>query len=470
MTAGSLLGRRRVSNSQYSPSMVSYMPTYDLNLKNPMAHQQQQGQLPMSTSHFIPIQAGPEMDAMMDINAYSQPSMIPNAMAYHHTMPMDHSYTNYNMANTFNSGMPVMPMEPMPQWQTYDHMSMQQPPINLSHMRSESQSSIESCPSLIKSEEEQSPILPSQVFFNTPAYSSMQADNSSSAGSDDIPTLASSTDIDALMKAIQSKVTNGSEQTHKPVPREQQQQVEVSSPSKPRKRYQCSMPDCNKSFYQKTHLEIHTRAHTGVKPFVCKEPSCGQRFSQLGNLKTHERRHTGERPYSCELCGKTFAQRGNVRAHKIVHTAAKPFTCRLDDCNKQFTQLGNLKSHQNKFHQETIRRLRQTFENLHEGDHVSSWEKVMWEYFTSLYKNCNKGIKGRGKDRRISTTGLGLKYEDEDLDDRRNSYASVSSASSGYSMATGMEHLNMSVSSSMPEQPTFSSPVYMVPQDHRASF
>jgi hypothetical protein len=206
-TAGSLLGRRRVSNPQYSPSMVSYMPNYDMNLKNPMAHQQQ-SQLPMSTSHFIPIQTGPEMDAMMDINAYSQPSMVTNAMAYHHTMPMDHSFTNYNMANTFNAGMPVMPLEPMPQWQTYDHISMQQQPINLSHMRSESQSSIESCPPLIKSEDEQSPILPSQVFFNTPAYSSMQADNSSSAGSDDIPTTASSTDIDALMKAIQSKVSH----------------------------------------------------------------------------------------------------------------------------------------------------------------------------------------------------------------------------------------------------------------------
>ena len=32
-----------------------------------------------------------------------------------------------------------------------------------------------------------------------------------------------------------------------------------------------------------------------------------------------------------------------MRAHKIVHQQIKPFTCRLDECGKQFTQLGNLK-------------------------------------------------------------------------------------------------------------------------------
>lgn len=30
-------------------------------------------------------------------------------------------------------------------------------------------------------------------------------------------------------------------------------------------------------------------------------------------------------------------------------------------------------------------------------------DKELWEYFAGLYKNSNKGIKGRGKDRRIWT-------------------------------------------------------------------
>ncbi|MCJ1405139.1 hypothetical protein MMC11_008365 [Xylographa trunciseda] len=188
-----------------------------------------------------------------------------------------------------------------------------------------------------------------------------------------------------------------------------------SSEAKIKKTYKCDIALCAKQFYQKTHLEIHMRAHTGYKPFLCKEASCGQRFSQLGNLKTHERRHTGERPYSCEACGKRFAQRGNVRAHRIVHQHTKPFSCRLDECGKQFTQLGNLKSHQNKFHAEALRKLTGKFASMQEGDAVSATDKELWEYFSALYKNSNKGIKGRGKDRRISMTVGNLaapKHED----------------------------------------------------------
>ncbi|KAH6699907.1 putative asparagine-rich zinc finger protein AZF1 [Leptodontidium sp. MPI-SDFR-AT-0119] len=164
-------------------------------------------------------------------------------------------------------------------------------------------------------------------------------------------------------------------------------QEESSSPKNPKKRYQCAIASCNKSFYQKTHLDIHERAHTGVKPY------------------THERRHTGERPFQCEICGKRFAQRGNLRAHKIIHdqSKSKPYCCRLDDCTKQFTQLGNLKSHQNKFHIDTIRNLTAKFASIKDGDIVHAGDKELWDYFANLYKNSNKGIKGRGKDRKVGS-------------------------------------------------------------------
>jgi hypothetical protein len=284
---------------------------------------------------------------------------------------------------------------------------------------------------------EDAPVHPSQLLYDNTAFASPPDSSGSIESSDETKPSVFSTDIDTLMRAIQSKQQPNHEQKHNPT---------CSSPSpistsalKPRsrKRYQCAIPGCDKAFHQKTHLDIHTRAHTGVKPFLCKEPTCGQRFSQLGNLKTHERRHTGERPYHCDICGKTFAQHGNVRAHKIVHTAAKPYTCKLDECGKHFTQLGNLKSHQNKFHIATIRRLKERFEHIAEGDVVEEWEKSMWEYFVGLYKNCNKGIKGRGKDRRISNTSAIPPYG-VPMFERRDSLTSAETSSRSPSMGTAM--------------------------------
>lgn len=280
---------------------------------------------------------------------------------------------------------------------------------------------------------EDAPVHPSQLLYDSTAFASPPESSSSIGSLDETKPSVFSTDIDTLMRAIQSKQSPKREQKHNPTC---SASSPISlSPQKPRskKRYQCAIPGCDKAFHQKTHLDIHTRAHTGVKPFLCKEPTCGQRFSQLGNLKTHERRHTGERPYHCDICGKTFAQHGNVRAHKIVHTAAKPYTCKLDDCGKHFTQLGNLKSHQNKFHIATIRRLKERFENISEGDVVEEWEKSMWEYFVGLYKNCNKGIKGRGKDRRISNTSLVPPYDGSTFG-RRDSLVSIDASSRSPSM------------------------------------
>ncbi|PVH71888.1 hypothetical protein DL98DRAFT_563740 [Cadophora sp. DSE1049] len=214
------------------------------------------------------------------------------------------------------------------------------------------------------------------------------------------------TEVDFLMKAIQAKTqtqpqTTSSAEQNRPVLTDGVFQDDSTSPKGGKKRYYCTIANCNKSFYQKTQLNIHERAHTGVKPYACKEPGCSRTFSQLGNLKTHERRHTGERPYSCEICGKRFSQRSNVRAHKIVHDQSKPYKCRLDHCDKNFTQLGNLKSHQNKFHVPTIRRLTAKYTSAQGGDVFNAAEKELWEYFANLYKNSNKGIKGRGKDRKV---------------------------------------------------------------------
>ncbi|KFY02481.1 hypothetical protein O988_02128 [Pseudogymnoascus sp. VKM F-3808] len=173
------------------------------------------------------------------------------------------------------------------------------------------------------------------------------------------------------------------------------------------KSYKCNFGECQKAFSQKTHLEIHMRAHTGAKPYKCTHPTCHHAFSQLGNLKTHLRRHAGERPVACPTCGKTFAERNNMVAHTIVHDgkAAKKFVCRLDECGKCFALLGNLKSHMNKFHVEAHRELMARLrESDARGGGKEGEEDELLEYFRFLYRNANKGIKGRGKGRKVAST------------------------------------------------------------------
>ncbi|GJC93629.1 hypothetical protein ColKHC_02455 [Colletotrichum higginsianum] len=104
-------------------------------------------------------------------------------------------------------------------------------------------------------------------------------------------------------------------------------------------------------------------------------------------------------------CSKVFAQRGNLQTHMATHTNAKPFVCKLDDCNKMFTQRGNLKNHQNKYHEKTLMEMTDWIVSISDIDALSDDQREMYWYFANLYKNSNKGIKGRGKDRRVSNRG-----------------------------------------------------------------
>ena len=100
---------------------------------------------------------------------------------------------------------------------------------------------------------------------------------------------------------------------------------------------------------------MHIRSHIGYKPFECLY--CGRKFTQGGNLRTHLRLHTGEKPFTCNVCNRSFNRKGNLAAHKLTHENLKPYECKLDNCDKSFSQLGNLKLHQNRFHLETLNTL-----------------------------------------------------------------------------------------------------------------
>ena len=131
------------------------------------------------------------------------------------------------------------------------------------------------------------------------------------------------TDVDTLMRAIQTKAKTsltqapssttcgGSSESSSSDSNSSATKKTDQRRSKARRKYPCKVQSCAKVFTQKTHLEIHMRAHTGYKPYVgapifhhsiilanevneqlCRETSCGQRFSQLGNLKVSTNRNT----------------------------------------------------------------------------------------------------------------------------------------------------------------------------------
>lgn len=163
-----------------------------------------------------------------------------------------------------------------------------------------------------------------------------------------------------------------------------------------KKKFKCQY--CSKKFTQSTHLDVHIRSHIGLKPFPCH--TCGKRFTQRGNLRTHMRIHTGEKPYTCTTCGKKFARLGGLQSHQLTHTDKKPFKCKFDHCNKSFTQLGNMKAHQNRFHQKAIKKLTDQLARLTSPEEIAMLpkeERELLKYFAGLYKNMNRGIRGRGR-------------------------------------------------------------------------
>ncbi|XP_056382603.1 Wilms tumor protein isoform X6 [Hyla sarda] len=135
--------------------------------------------------------------------------------------------------------------------------------------------------------------------------------------------------------------------------------VRSTSETNEKRPFMCAYPGCNKRYFKLSHLQMHSRKHTGEKPYQCDFKDCERRFSRSDQLKRHQRRHTGVKPFQCKTCERKFSRSDHLKTHTRTHTgktSEKPFSCRWPSCQKKFARSDELVRHHN-MHQRNMTKL-----------------------------------------------------------------------------------------------------------------
>ncbi|KAL3078790.1 hypothetical protein niasHS_014572 [Heterodera schachtii] len=126
---------------------------------------------------------------------------------------------------------------------------------------------------------------------------------------------------------------------------ESQQQNREEEQQQQRQERHNTVPNSVNQQQQQTIRKLSASATSttaSANDFVCK--FCGKRYAYASSLYVHTRLHTGERPFRCNFCDKSFTNQGNMQVHLRVHTGEKPYKC--DGCGKGYAQKVGLNIHQ----------------------------------------------------------------------------------------------------------------------------
>ena len=101
--------------------------------------------------------------------------------------------------------------------------------------------------------------------------------------------------------------------------------------------------------------------------------------------------HSKIKPYHCNICGKDFSRSSTLKIHQYTHSKEKPFKCSFPNCQRQFTEKGNmishLKTHFNNFKNESF------VNNVNMNFNISSINDVISQLnYNNILYNCNLNI------------------------------------------------------------------------------
>ena len=115
------------------------------------------------------------------------------------------------------------------------------------------------------------------------------------------------------------------------------------------KLHRCDL--CTKTFRDLCALKKHVRYnHEGIKDAKCEK--CEKSFADSHVLKTHMIAKHQPWKFKCDICPKVYAFANVLEKHKERHLreAEKPALLKCTECEKKFTQKGNLRIHFNSIH------------------------------------------------------------------------------------------------------------------------
>eukprot|EP00258_Populus_trichocarpa_P030688 XP_024446707.1 transcription factor IIIA [Populus trichocarpa] len=90
----------------------------------------------------------------------------------------------------------------------------------------------------------------------------------------------------------------------------------------------------------------------GVRSNTCEK--CGASFKKPAYLVQHMQSHSLERPFMCSVddCHASYRRKDHLTRH-LLHHEGKLFKCEIENCDRKFVYLSNLKRHVRELHDES---------------------------------------------------------------------------------------------------------------------